>query len=130
MLKMVHGTSSEHLVWPMVRYAQQSGNDAICKAILLTHLGEPGAPDVMKLVHETDGITTQPRDVGMHAKTLIELLHLREQQEANVTMAMLVKDWRNTGAGAEPWYVCIRPCECICFFCLFFLTICRVPATA
>lgn len=107
MLKMVHGTSSEHLVWPMVRYAQQSGNDAICKAILLTHLGEPNTPDVMQVVSENQGIVTHLRDVGKHAKTVVELLHLRVQQDANVTMAMLVKDWRNTGAGAEQWYVCI-----------------------
>lgn len=110
MLKMVHGTSSEHLVWPMVRYAQQSGNDAICKAVLLTHLGEPNTPDVMQVVSENEGIVTERRDVGKHAKTVVELLHLRVQQDANVTMAMLVKDWRNTGAGAEQWYVCIMSC--------------------
>ena len=105
MLKMVHGTSSEHLAWPMVRYAQQSGNDAICKAILLTHLGEPNTPDLMQVLSENEGIATERRDVGKHAKTVVELLHLREQQDANVTMAMLVKDWRITGAGAEQWYV-------------------------
>ena len=105
MLKMVHGSSSEHLVWSMVRYAQQSGNDAICKAILLAHLGEPNAPDVTQVVSENEGTVTGRRDVGKHAKTVVELLHLRTLQEVNVTLTMLVKDWRNTGAGAEQWYV-------------------------
>jgi hypothetical protein len=120
MLKMVHGTSSEHLLWPMVRYAQQSGNDAICKAILLTHLGEPNAPDVMKVVSENEELVTQRRDVGKHAKTVVELLYLRESQGENVTMSMLVKDWRSTGAAAEKWYVdrtvppCIESEKCPC----------------
>jgi hypothetical protein len=105
MLKMVHGTSSEHLVWPMVRYAQQSGNDPICKAILLTHLGEPNAPDVMKVVADNEGIVTKRRDVGKHAKTVVQLLHKCMQNDDNVTMSMLVKEWRSTGAAASQWYV-------------------------
>lgn len=103
MLKMVHGTSSEHLLLPMIRYAQQSGNDAICKAIMLTHLGEPNVPEVMQVVKENEGIATTQRDVGMHAQTLVKLLSLRLREGRDMTMAMLVKDWRATGAAAASW---------------------------
>jgi hypothetical protein len=103
MLKMVHGTSSEHLLYPMIRYAQQSGNDAICKAIMLTHLGEPNVPDVMQVVKENEGIATTPRDVGTHAQTLVKLLSLRIGEGKDMTMAMLVKDWRSTGVAAPQW---------------------------
>jgi hypothetical protein len=103
MLKMVHGTSSEHLLYPMIRYAQQSGNDAICKAIMLTHLGEPNVPDVMQVVKENEGIATTPRDVGTHAQTLVKLLSLRIDEGKDMTMAMLVKDWRSTGVAAPQW---------------------------
>lgn len=102
---MVHGTSSEHLLWPMIRYAQQSGNDPICKAIMLTHLGEPNVPDVMQVVKENEGIATTPRDVGTHAQTLVKLLSLRIREGKDMTMAMLVKDWRASGAAAPQLYV-------------------------
>ena len=102
---MVHGTSSEHLLWPMVRYAQQSGNDPICKAIILTHLGEPNAPDVMQVVNENEGIATIRRDVGTHAKTLVQLLNELIMDGRDITMAMLIKEWRSTSATAAQWYV-------------------------
>jgi hypothetical protein len=102
---MVHGTSSEHLLWPMIRYAQESGNDPICKAIMMKHLGEPDAPDVMDVVSANEDIVTTRRDVGQHAKTLVRLLHLLIQDGRDVTMAMLVKDWRSTAATAPQWYV-------------------------
>jgi hypothetical protein len=105
MLKMVHGTISEQLVWPMVHYAQESGNDLICEAILMKYLDEPNTPNVMQVISENEGISTKRRDVGKHTKTVIELLHLMVQQDGNTgtTMAMLVKNWRRTRARAEQW---------------------------
>ena len=100
MLKMVHGTSSEHLLLPMVRYAQESGNDAVCKSIILTHLGEPNAPDVLRLRKENEGVTTTPRDVGRHAQNVVRLLNERITAGKDMTMAMLVKDWRTTSDSA------------------------------
>jgi hypothetical protein len=106
MLKMVHGTSTEQLLLPMIRYAQESGNDALCKAIILKHLGEPNCPDVLQVRKENEGITTVPRDVGSHAKTVLELLSIRLQEGKDMTMAMLVKDWRATKTSNAPqWYV-------------------------
>lgn len=95
---MVHGTSSEKLLLPMIRYAQASGNDALCKAIILKHLGEPDCPDVKQVDQDNDGITTIRKEVGVHAKTVVQLLHLRIQQNAKMTIAMLTKEWRTIGA--------------------------------
>jgi hypothetical protein len=95
---MVHGTSSERLLLPMIRYAQASGNDELCKAIILTHLGEPNCPDVKQVEIDNEGITTIRREVGKHAQTVVRLLYLRLQHNAKITVAMLTKDWRTSGA--------------------------------
>ena len=91
---MVHGTNSEKLLLPMVRYAQASGNDAICKAIILNHLGEPNYPNVIDVERENASKTTYQRDVGFHAQIVVRLLQLRLDEGNNVTQTMLVKDWR------------------------------------
>ena len=103
MLKMVHGSSSEQLLWPMVRYAQQTGNDAVCRAILMKHLGEPDSVDVLEVCRQNDGTTTERRDVGKHAQTVVRLLALRMREGQDVTQAMLVKDWRAKPDKAEQW---------------------------
>jgi hypothetical protein len=95
---MVHGTASERLLLPMVRYAQASGNDTLCKAIMLKHLGEPNCPNVREVEEENESCTTYRRDVGAHAKIVVQLLNLRILEGNNVTAAMLVKDWRTVGA--------------------------------
>lgn len=103
MIKMVHGTSGYQLFWPMVRYAQASGNDAICRSIVLNHLGEPGVPVASEVQKQNDGITTEPRDVGRHAQTLVRLLELKTQQGEDLTLPMLVKEWRMKPDKAAPW---------------------------
>ena len=103
MLKMVHGTSSEHLLLPMIRYGQASGNDAVCKAIILKHLGEPNIQDPLLVEKENEGITTMRREVGSHAQTVVQLLEQRLSEGKDMTMAMLVKDWRSTAASAPQW---------------------------
>lgn len=102
MLKMVHGSSSEHLALPMIRYAQESGNDAVCKAIILTHLSEPNAPDILQVQNEHEGATTVPRDVGKHAQAAVRLLDAHLSEGDNMTMNMLVKEWRTTAESAPP----------------------------
>lgn len=71
----------------------------------MTHLDEPNSPDVMQVISENEGVVTERRDVGKHAKMIIELLHLMVQQDGNTgtTMATLVKDWRSTQARAKQW---------------------------
>lgn len=95
---MVHGSSSERLLLPMVRYAQASGNDALCKAIMLKHLGEPDCPDVKEVEKENEGKTTIRKEVGIHAKTVVQLLNVRLNEGNNITASMLAKDWRTIGA--------------------------------
>jgi hypothetical protein len=103
MLKMVHGSAGYQLFWPMVRYAQASGNDAVCRAIILNHLGEPGAANATEVQKLNDGITTEPRDVGNHAQTVVRLLQLKVQQGEDLTLSMLVKEWRMKPDNAPQW---------------------------
>lgn len=98
MAKLVHGTSSEHLLYPMIRYGQKSGTDALCKAILLTHLGEP--QDLERVANATEGVSTRREEVGAHAKNLVRLLKDRNNEGKEMTMAMLVKEWRSTSDAA------------------------------
>lgn len=103
MICMIHGESGEHTFWTMVRYAQASGNDAVCKGIILKALGEPDCPDVDEVLTANDGITTEQRDVGAHAKTVTALLQYKVVRREDVTLPMLVKDWR--AKNAYDWYV-------------------------
>jgi len=107
MLKMVHGSKSESLLWPMVRYGQVSGNDEVCRGIIMAHLGEP-IGDVDEMCRKYDGIQTDLRDVGVHGQTVARLLHSKQQECQDVTVAMLVKEWRAKPEKAAPWYVIIR----------------------
>jgi hypothetical protein len=100
---MVHGTAGSQLFWPMVRYAQASGNDAVCRAIILNHLGEPGAVNATEVQKQNDGITTEPRDVGRHAQCVVRLLQLKVQEGEDLTLSMLVKEWRMKPDNAPQW---------------------------
>lgn len=103
MICMIHGDSGEPTFWSMARYAQASGSDAVCKAIILKTLGEPDCPNVDEVMTSNDGITTEQRDVGAHAKTVTALLRYKVLQRENVTLPMLVKDWRSKNP--PDWYV-------------------------
>lgn len=106
MLKMVHGTKGEALLWPMVRYAQASSHDAVCRAILMTHLGEPVVDNMENLLQQYDGTYTERRDVGRHCQTVAKLLALKvHDQGEKITMSMLVKEWRSKSKGSPKWYV-------------------------
>jgi ATP-dependent DNA helicase Q1 len=101
MIKMTHGESSETLFWNIVRYAQQFGNDKICRAILLKHLGEPNQNIPQALATAAEDTQTEPKDVTSHVQTLLQLLYLKQDQ--NVTLAMLVKEWRTKPDIAPEW---------------------------
>ena len=94
MMGMVQGEANATMFWPMVQYGQASGNDAVCKAIILASLGEPGAPNPTDVQKQQDGIVCEPRDVGKHAKTVAQLLRDRTRDGDNLTLPMLVKEWR------------------------------------
>jgi hypothetical protein len=106
MLKMVHGTKGEALLWPMVRYAQAAKDDAVCRAIMLTHLGETSEElDVEALLEEGDGTLTERREVGRHCQTVAKLLALKNEQGEKTTMPMLLKEWRSKSKDSPNWYV-------------------------
>lgn len=85
----------------MVRYAQASGNDAICKAIILKKLGEPDCPDVGAVTDTNGGDTTDLVNVGRHAKVVTRLLHLKMSEGEQTTLSMLVKLWRSRTGVAD-----------------------------
>lgn len=104
MLKLVHGTSGEPLLWPMVRYAQASSHDAVCRAILMAHLGEPIVDDMESVSLQYDGTHTERRDVGRHCQTVTKLLALKvHEQGEKMTLPMLVKEWRSKSKDSPAW---------------------------
>jgi ATP-dependent DNA helicase Q1 len=93
MLGMISGTSAERCTfWPMVRYGQAHGTDAVCRAILLKKLGEPNSPDPAVVHRQNEGFTSECRDVTEHVRTLLQLLQWKNSNK--LTLAMLVKEWR------------------------------------
>ncbi|KAL7562089.1 hypothetical protein ACA910_015410 [Epithemia clementina (nom. ined.)] len=113
MRTLVHEThrGEENLI-PMIRYAQASGNDAVCKAILMDNLGEPNAANPTLVQKDNDGITTETRDVGRHGQIVARLVQDAAANGTDVTMAMLVKQWRSkksTTATTVPQYVLDYP---------------------
>ena len=92
MVGMIEG--KEGGFWPMVRYAQANGNDAICKSIILSKLGEPDIQPVAEVDTANALITNDERDVGMHAQTVTRLLQQKMSENEQVTLPMLVKEWR------------------------------------
>lgn len=103
MLKMIHGRSGEELLWPMVRYAQASGNEEVCTAIIMAHLGEPNCDDIEALCRQYDGVITERRNVGRHCKAVAGLLYERIQEKEKMTLPMLVKDWRSKSKDSPTW---------------------------
>ncbi len=103
MIRMVHGESSEGLYWNMVRYAQESGNDAVCKAIILRALGELPDDQYKMILSQNEGACSDRRDVGMHAKTVVALLQFKLNAGDDMTLAKLVKEWRTKPDKPAPW---------------------------
>lgn len=95
LLKMIHGDSTEHLFLTMVKYAQQFGDDQACRALILQNMGEPNQnPEKFRGLNEM----VESRDVTSHAITLVK--HLLNFQNKNVTMNMLITEWRKGSSSA------------------------------
>jgi hypothetical protein len=76
------------------------GDDRACRALILQNMGEPNQ-NVGRYVNELND-TVEMRDVTSHAITLLQLMHLNQSE--NMTMAMLVKEWRrNATKDAPEW---------------------------
>lgn len=108
MIKMIHGERSESLFNGMVRYGQRFGNDTICRMTILESLGESGENNFSGTLRGYDISATNGtisledcgtlKDVTAHAKTVLQLLFLT--QDDNLTMLMLLKEWRAKPDGA------------------------------
>ena len=80
-----------------VEYAQTFGSDAICRALILSNLGEPSAPDPKQVIREDPCENVDIRDVVNHAITALQLVRLKSL-EGDFTMNMIVKEWRSKNA--------------------------------
>lgn len=93
---MIHGENGEGSFWPMVRYGQEHGHDALCRQIILSTLGEPGCASLEQVILEADANTiTEKREVGQHAKTLVQLI---QSSSKDLTIQQLVTIWRGKDA--------------------------------
>jgi len=114
MAKMVfsdRNSNSEVAFGNMIRYAQESGGDAVCRAIINSSMGEAGYDiETAKQMEEQMGLHDQ-RDVGRHAQTVVRLLEAKIAQRQKMTLSKLVTEWRKKDP--EPWYVFqrfLQPC--------------------
>ena len=117
MLCMIHGENAEGSFWSMVRYAQQAGNDEVCRDIILRALGEvlvsvsvsvsPGqGQDDKATMDRMYDETTLERDVTAHAKTIVELVYQTNESGKKkdlMTLVQLVKEWRSSSKDAPEW---------------------------
>ena len=92
MIGMIHGENGEGSFWSMVKYGQEHGNDALCKRIILSTLGEPGCSNVDEIIGKgSANPTTEIREVGEHAKNIVLLI---QSSTKDLTLQQLVSIWR------------------------------------
>jgi len=96
MIGMIHGDASEPSFWSMVRYAQQHGDDSLCRRIILSILGEPGCEN-MNDVLVSESQTTIEREVGQYAKDVVQLI---QSFGKDMTLQKIVTEWRGKDAPA------------------------------
>lgn len=74
------------------------GDDQACRALILQNMGEPNQnPEKFRGLSEM----VESRDVTSHAITLVKLL--MHHQNKNVTMNMLITEWRKGPSTALEW---------------------------
>jgi hypothetical protein len=95
---MIHEDSNSNQFIKMVKYAQQFGDEDACRALILRTMGEP---NVELERHQGLSDLMEVRDVTSHAVTVLKLLRLRRHD--NVTMPMLIKEWRQNPKSAPQW---------------------------
>ena len=101
MLCMIHGDNSEGSFWSMVRYAQTSGNDFVCRNLILRVLGEEQTNKNNVDIEASKNETTEERDVTQHAKTALQLVYSSLQRKKDwLTLNKLVQNWRSTSNNA------------------------------
>ena len=74
-----------------VRYSQQHGDDALCRRIILSTLGEPGCASIEQVLSQGISNTTEEKEVGKHAKALVRLI---QNSPKDLTIQQLVTKWR------------------------------------
>lgn len=109
-LCLIHGMHSEGTFWSMVRYAQASGDDRLCRALILSILGEPGARNVSDILKAgCEG--TEQRDVGRHGQVVARMVvdaagsaassGRRRRAKDDLTLSKLLLAWRSKDPAAD-----------------------------
>jgi len=94
-LGMIHGERTEIAFWSMARYAQMHGDDALCKRIILSNLGEPGSEKIEDVINSGGAnSTTEEREIGKLCKDLVRMIY---ESGRDMTMAQIVQMWRSKG---------------------------------
>ena len=94
MVGMIHGEVSEPSFWSMVRYAQEHGNDSMCRRIILSVLGEPGCENINDILTDETSSLTITREVGQYAKDVVRLI---QESSKDLTIQQVVALWRGKG---------------------------------
>ena len=89
----------------MVCYAERYGSDRLCRAMLMQHLGDNITQQQVDLIvssaeEQARNEFVQTKDVATHAKTVLQLLSLKQYDK--LTLPMLVKEWRSDPSEANP----------------------------
>lgn len=75
MLGMIHGDAGESTFWAMAKYGQASGDDALCRHIILATLGEADNTMEMTLTNlQNNCSTTERRQIGVHCQTVVRVV--------------------------------------------------------
>ena len=106
MAKMVHGESksAEISFGNMVRYAQASGSDAVCRAIINHQMGETGYDVSAATREEEKAGLCERRNIGRHALTVLKIIQEKNREREKMTLNKIVKEWRTKPENALPWY--------------------------
>lgn len=91
MLSMTSDQASGDSVWSMIQYGQEHGDDAICRKMILSVLGEPG----VDISNSLDNSNTEKREVGSLAKDVVRLI---SESEKDQTLSQVVSAWRGSNA--------------------------------
>ena len=99
MLGMVHGEAGERTFWSMAKYGQASGDDALCRHIILAALGEADESMGNTLREKQEMCTSTIRqEIGAHCQTVTRVVDVLNRAGEDCTINQIVKQckWRSS----------------------------------
>ena len=93
MLGMIHGERMEGSFWSMIKYAQEHGDDATCRSILLSALEETNTTTIQTT---STTPTTIEKEVGHATQKLIQILQTEDKlQTIRQLVLLFLKHWKD-----------------------------------